>query len=104
MVEAVLVFGFLLALFEFIVLSMVPPRYRLRLLGSKGACQVVHVSMLALNLWIHWGTVTGTMAATGAFVASIFTVEVAKLAYGTIVDDRRVRRGIIGFRNEELVL
>lgn len=104
MIEAVLVFGAMLALFEFIVLSMVPPRYRLRLLGNKHACTTVHILMLGLNLWVHWGTVTGTMSATGAFVVSIFTVEVAKLCYGTIVDDRRVRRGIIGFRNEELVL
>ena len=35
---------------------------------------------------------------------SLEPIEIAKLAYGTIVDDRRVRRGIIGFRNEELVL
>jgi hypothetical protein len=104
MIEAVLVFGFLLALFEFVVLSMVPPRYRLRLLGSKSGCQTVHISMLCLNLWIHWGTLTGTMAATGAFVTSIVTIEIAKLAYGTIVNDRRVRRGIVGFKNEELVL
>lgn len=37
MIEAVLVFGALLAVFEFVVLSMIPPRYRLRLLGSKSA-------------------------------------------------------------------
>lgn len=104
MIEAVLVFGALLAVFEFVVLSMIPPKYRLRLLGSKSACRVTHVLMLALNLWVHWGTVTGTMSATGAFVVSIITVEVAKLCYGTIVDDTRVRRGLIGFRNEELVL
>lgn len=104
MVEVVLTFALLLAMFEFIVLSMVPPRFRLRLLGNKAACTAVHVSMLALNLWVHWGTVTGTMSATGAFVVSIVTVEIAKLMYGTIVDDMRVRRGIIGYRNEELVL
>lgn len=104
MIEAVLVFGALLAVFEFVVLSMIPPKYRLRLLGSRAGCRAMHVSMLALNLWVHWGTVTGTMSATGAFVVSIITVEVAKVCYGTIVNDTRARRGIIGFRNEELVL
>lgn len=104
MIEAVLVFGVLLALFEFVVLSMVPPKYRLRLLGSRGACQSMHGLMLVVNLWIHWGTVTGTMAATGAFVTSIITVEIAKLVYGTVVNDVRNRRGIVGYRNEELVL
>ena len=104
MIEAVLVFGLMLAVFEFIVLSMVPPRYRLRLLGSKGASSAVHVGMLALNLWVHWGTVTGTMSATGAFIVSIITVSIARIVYGTIQDDQRVRRGILGYRNEELVL
>lgn len=104
MIEAVLVFAALLCVFEFVVLSMIAPRYRLRLLGNKAACTSVHVLMLVLNLWIHWGTVTGTMSATGAFVASMITVQIAKLAYGTVVGDVRVRRGIVGYRNEELVL
>ena len=104
MIEAVIVFGVLLSIFEFVVLSMVPPKYRLRLLGSRHGCIALHFTMLALNLWVHWGTVTGTMAATGAFVVSMITVEVAKLMYGCIVDDVRVRRGIVGYRNEELTL
>ena len=104
MVEIVLTFAALLALFEFVVLSMVPPRYRLRLLGNKAACTTVHISMLCINLWVHWGTVTGTMSATGAFVVSIVTIEIAKVMYGTIINDMRVRRGLIGYRNEELTL
>lgn len=103
-IEAVLTFGLLLAIFEFILLSMVPPKYRLRLLGSPAWCNVLHVSMLVLNLYIHWGTVTGTMSATLSFCTSIVTVGTARLVWGTIVDDVRVRRGIIGYRNEELVL
>lgn len=104
MIEIVFVFAALLATFEFVVLSMVPPRYRLRLLGSKGGCTALHVVVFAFNLWIHWGTLTGMMSATGAFIVSIFTVEIAKLAYGCIVNDVRVRRGLIGYRNEELTL
>jgi hypothetical protein len=104
MIEAVLVFGILLTVFEFTVLSMIPPRYRLRLLGSRAACVSTHVVMLCVNLAIHWGTVTGTMAATGAFVTSMFTVQVAKLMYGTIVDNRRARRGLFGYTTQELVL
>lgn len=104
MIEVVMTFAILLALFEFVVLSMVPPRYRLRLLGSKGGCTAVHVGMFVLNVWMHWGTVTGMMSATGAFCVSIITIEIAKLMYGTIVNDVRVRRGIVGFHNSELVL
>lgn len=104
MVEAVLIFGVLLGAFEFIVLSMVAPRYRLRVLGSKGLCNSLHVLMLICNLWIHWGTVTGTMSATLAFVVSIATLEVAKLMYGTVANNRRVRRGLFGYSNQELTL
>lgn len=104
MIEAVLVFAFLLALFEFVVLASIPPKFRLRLLGSKGMCSALHFGMLCVNLWIHWGTVTGTMSATGSFVTSIITVFVARNVFGTIVDNVRVKRGILGYRNEELVL
>ena len=104
MVEAVLVFGTLLCVFEFVLLSMIPPKYRLRLLGNKAACVSTHVVMLSVNLWVHWGTVTGTMSATAAFVVSMITVELAKLMYGTIVNDVRNRRGLIGYRNSELTL
>lgn len=104
MIEAVIVFAILLMLFEFVVLSMVPPRYRLRLLGSKGACVATHMGMLLINLWIHWGTVTGTMSATGAFVTSIITIEIARTLYGTITDGVRTRRGLLGYKNAELML
>jgi hypothetical protein len=104
MIEAVLIFGILLSVFEFVILSMIPPRYRLRLLGSKTACVSTHVVMLCVNLWIHWGTVTGTMSATGAFVVSMVTVEVAKIVYGTVVNDIRTRRGIVGYTTSELTL
>lgn len=104
MIEAVFVFGALMVAFEFVVLSMVAPRYRLRLLGSKAACTALHFGMLGLNLAVHWGTLTGSMAATGAFVASIAATGLAKLCYGTISNNRRVRRGIVGYKTEELVL
>ena len=37
MIDAVLMFGALNVLFEFVLLSMLPPRRRLRLLGSESA-------------------------------------------------------------------
>lgn len=104
MVDAVLIFGFLLATFEFVVLSMIPPKYRLRLLGSKPASSTVHVLMLLLNLWIHWGTLTGTMSATLSFIVSIGTLAIARLVYGTITNNSRVRRGIFGYTTQELTL
>ncbi len=104
MIEAVFVFAVLLAAFEFVLLASIPPKYRLRLLGSNVMCSLVHVLMLMLNLWVHWGTVTGTMAATGSFITSIVTVFVARNVFGTIQNNMRVKRGIVGYRNEELVM
>lgn len=102
--EAVLMFGTMLAVFEFVLLSMLPPKYRLRLLGSRAGCNAVHASMLVLNMWIHWGTVIGTMSATLSFCASVVTVFVARIVYGTIENDVRTRRGLVGYKTEELVL
>lgn len=102
MIEAVFTFAMLLAAFEFIVISMIPPVYRLRLLGSRRLRTTMHFVMLIANLIVHWGTVTGTMAATGAFVVSIATVGVARILYGEIHNDVRTRRGLISYTNEEL--
>ena len=84
MIDAVLLFGALNVLFEFVLLSMLPPRRRLRLLGSKGASNALHFSFLLLNLVIHWGTLVGTMSGVLAFVASMVTVRVARAVYGYI--------------------
>ena len=59
MIDAVLLFGVLNVAFEFILLGMIPPRRRLRLLGNETACTVMHISFLALNLLIHWVPLTG---------------------------------------------
>jgi hypothetical protein len=103
MIEAVITFAILLAAFEFVIISMIAPRWRLRLLGSSGARGVLHFGMLTLNLIVHWGTVTGTMAATGAFVVSLATVGLARIIYGEITNDIRTRRGLVGFSNAELM-
>jgi len=97
-------FGTMLAVFEFVLLSMIAPKWRLRLLGSRAGCNAVHVLMLVLNMWIHWGTVIGTMSATLSFCASVVTVFVARIVYGEVVDDVRTRRGLVGYKTEELVL
>lgn len=103
MVEAVFIFAAMLAVFEFVLLCMIPPRIRLRVLGNRIASGAIHIAMLIVNLYVHWGTVTGTMSATGAFIVSIVVIEIAKLLFGTIVDGKRARRGLFGYRNEELM-
>lgn len=103
MIDAVILFGLMNVAFEFILLSMVRPRTRLRLLGNEAQCVSLHVFCLVLNLWIHWGTLIGTMSGIFAFICSIFTVNVARLVFGVIKDDRYYKRGLVGYAREELV-
>lgn len=84
MIDAVLLFGLMNIVFEFVLLSMMPPRYRLRVLGSAAMRNAMHVLFLLVNLIIHWGTLIGTMSAVLAFISSMLTVQLARLVYGSI--------------------
>ena len=101
MIEAVIFFGIINVLFEFVVLGMVPPRARLRLLGNKGAQTIMHVMIMILVLTVHWGTVTGTMSAFFSFILSMVTVFIAQVTFGYIKGNT-YRRGIIGYTVKEL--
>lgn len=103
MIDAVLVFGFMNVLFEFILLGMIPPRTRLRVLGSTNRQNLLHVAFLLTNLIIHWGTLIGTMSGIGAFITSIATVKIARLLWGYITEDEVYRRGLLAYRIDELV-
>ena len=103
MISAVLIFGLMNVVFEFILLSMVRPRTRLRILGNEGHCVALHFMCLALNLLIHWGTLIGTMSGIFSFICSIFTVVVARAVFGVIKEDRYYTRGLVGYAREELV-
>lgn len=103
MVEAVFIFAVLMAISEFVLISMIAPRWRLRLLGSSRARTFVHLMAFSLNLLVHWGTLTGTMAATGAFCVSMVTVWFARIVFGEISGDVLTRRGLLRFNTQELV-
>ena len=103
MIDAVLLFGALNVCFEFVLLCMLSPRTRLRLLGNEGASNAMHVFFLVANLAIHWGTLVGTMAGVLAFVASIVTVNVARKLFGTIAEGRYYKVGWVKYSREELV-
>ena len=102
MVTAVLLFGAMNVLFEFIVLGMVPPRFRLRLLGNEGAQVCVHITCLLLNLTIHWGTLIGTMSGIFSFICSIGTVAFARFVFGYIEQGRYYKVGWVKYTREEL--
>lgn len=103
MISAVLIFGLMNVVFEFILLSMLRPRTRLRILGNEIACVYLHFVCLSLNLLIHWGTLIGTMSGIFSFICSIFTVVVARAVFGVIKEDRYYTRGLVGYAREELV-
>ena len=89
-------------LFEFIVLSMVTPKWRLRLLGNRNSQILLHFGCLLINLMIHWGTLIGTMSGIFSFICSIGTVAIARFVFGYIERDRYYKVGLVKYRVEEL--
>ena len=102
MIDAVILFGLMNVLFEFILLGMVPPRQRLRLLGNRNSQVLLHFFCLSLNLLIHWGTLIGTMSGIFSFICSIGTVGIARFVFGFIEHDRYYKVGLVKYRVEEL--
>jgi hypothetical protein len=103
MLEAVFIFGALNVLFEFVLLALLPVRTRLRILGSNTACMALHFLMLGLNLFIHFGTLIGTMSSILAFVCSLITVAVARHVFGSVVGNRYYRVGLKRYAVSEVV-
>lgn len=102
MLESVIAFGFIISLFEFVIISMIPPRTRLRVLGCSRKKLLFHVSMLSINMIVHWGTAVGTMSATLAFVCSIGVTWAAAKVFGHLVDDRYYHVGWVKYSVEEI--
>lgn len=102
MIDAVIVFGLMNVLFEFVLLGMLSPRTRLRVLGNDRKKLMIHIGFLSFNLILHWGTVVGTMSAVMAFICSMITVQLAMKLFGYIVDDRHYHVGWVKYSVEEL--
>jgi hypothetical protein len=88
MIEAVLLFGLISATFEAVILMKIPPRIRLRILGSASWILVIHAATILFNLVVHFGTITGTMSATIAGLASFIIVPLIRYYTGCI---RKIR-------------
>jgi hypothetical protein len=101
-IEAVFVFGALNIVFEFVLLCALPPRARLRLLGSPALSGALHVIVLLVNLIVHWGTLIGSMASILSFCASLITVGFARLLFGTVQSGRHYRVGWLRYDIDEL--
>ena len=88
MIEAVLVFSFLSALFEAVLLMKLPLKLRLRLLGNACAVGMLHTAISVANLLIHWGTLTGSMTAVCAGLMSFATVPLVRWYCGYVKKGR----------------
>lgn len=84
MLEAVFIFAFVSALFELIILMKLSPKVRCRILGNPALITIVHTFVITANLIIHFGTVTGTMTAITAGLASFATVPLARRISGFV--------------------
>lgn len=89
MIEAVIVFAILTATFEWLILTKLTPRTRVRVLRFPG---VITTVAFICNLIIHWGTITGSMTAVTAALASMAVTEAARKYWGytTIASDGRL--------------
>ena len=74
MVTTVFIFAALSALFELILLLKLVPQ---KLLSRTWFQVLIHVTVIAFNIAIHFGTVVGTMTAITAGLVSFGTMPVA---------------------------
>lgn len=102
MLETVIAFGLIISMFEFVIICMIPPRVRLRVLGNSSQKAMFHIGMLSLNLWVHWGTAVGTMSATLAFICSLGVIGGAAKLFGFITEGRYYHIGIMRYSASEL--
>ena len=102
MIDAVLLFGLMNVVMEFVILGMLSPRFRLRILGRSTWGRGMHVLMFMLNLSIHWGTLVGTMSAVMAFISSVITVQIARVLWGGVNERMQYSVGLIRYSRAEL--
>lgn len=102
MIDAVLLFGLMNVVMEFVILGMLSPRFRLRILGRSTWGRAMHILMFMLNLSIHWGTLVGTMSAVMAFISSVITVQIARVLWGGVNERMQYSVGLIRYSRAEL--
>lgn len=73
-IEAVAIFALLSAIFEFVVIMKLPMKLRIWCL-EHGA--FVHTIVFVINIAVHYGTVTGSMVAITAGLASFIAMPIA---------------------------
>jgi nucleoside permease NupC len=90
MIEASLVFGLVIFAGILLILAKLPRHMSLRLLHHH---TLVDIGVTALALWIHWGTMTGLMAAAVAGMCCSLATSGARHLFGWIDGDGLYHRG-----------
>lgn len=83
MLETVICFGVIIFAGIALVLVKLPRHISLTLLGHAMLLDLV---VTALSLWMHWGTMTGLMAATMAGLMCALTTSAGRKLFGYIRD------------------
>ena len=96
------IFAALNMICELIIIALIPPRTKLRVLGNDKAMVAVHCTLGLITAYMHWGTVTGSGAAMIAFIISFPTLWIAKQVFFGYVRDNKYHRRIIGYTVQEL--
>lgn len=103
MIEAVMLFAALTGVFEWVLLLKLKPRQRIRILRFPG---LITAALFAANLIIHWGTMTGSMTAVTAALASFIVTSAARSywGYATKASDGRIWYvpGVVKYTRDEL--
>lgn len=86
LVEAVLIFAAITALFETVILMKVKPRTRLRVLGNAKWVALIHAIVFFVNIAVHYGTLTGSMTAITAALSSFVTIPLVRWYSGYITN------------------
>lgn len=81
MLEAALVFGAIIAAGIAFILLKLPTRTALKLLGRA---MLLDIFVTVLTLWIHWGTMTGLMAAAVAGLICSVVTGIGRRSFGYI--------------------
>lgn len=100
MIEAVMTFALLTALLELALLYKLKPRTRLRVLSHPDAITCV---AFIINLVVHWGTMTGSMTAVTAALASVVVTSGARWYWGYIRNNRYYIVGVYRFKLTDLL-
>ena len=102
MLGEVIAFALIMSVFEFVLLVMMPPRLRLRLLGSDISRMLMHIGFLLANLIVHWGTIVGTMSSTLSFITALGVRAASTRLFGKLVEGRYYTIGLVRYSAEEL--